>query len=71
MATLNEAKKRWHIRMSTTAIPIMYIPSISISIWNASKPLLNYYDKLQPIIGYSPRFAPQNQNPTTKHASLK
>jgi hypothetical protein len=33
--------------MSTTAIPIMYIPSISISIWNASKPLLNYYDKLQ------------------------
>ncbi len=33
--------------MSTTAIPIMYTPSISISIWNASKPLLNYCDKLQ------------------------
>jgi hypothetical protein len=36
--------------MSTTDIPIMYIPSISISIWNASKPLLNYFDKLQVTI---------------------
>jgi low affinity Fe/Cu permease len=59
--------------MSTTAIPIMYTPSRSISIWNASKPLLNYYDKLQVTIhiGYSASFAPQNQNPTTKRVSLK
>jgi len=39
MATINKAKKSSHIGMSTTAIPIKYIPSISIRVWNAKQAL--------------------------------